>query len=370
MPEPSIHDILFNSFPASGKVEWLQRASFELPDKNPVENLAWQIDGLKFYPYYAKSDLKEIENQKNFQGPLVYTNAGWQNTPELIVKDEQSANENALKYLAGGADAILFNVSDREDFDIERLLEKINWNFCALSFMTNDTKIATKIFQYATQKNYDPSKLSGSIFWKSLPEHKELKALIGNARWTPHPIGIIVPPASATTEISTSILQTVQLVDGMTDMGIKMETIFRSISLSLTCDENFFITIAKLKALRSLWYQLSQSLEIRGYMPDDLHIHCRSQNHVEEQYDPHGSMIQNTVQALSAVLGGCNALTLPSGEANEMSQRVALNVSNILKEESHIDKVADPLAGSYAIENFVYELSKAAWKDFQNNLQA
>ena len=370
MPEPSIHDILFDSFPASGKVEWLQRASLELPDKNPVENLTWQIDGLKFYPYYAKSDLKEIEDQKNFHGPLVYTSAGWVNTPEVTVIDERSSNANALKYLAAGADGILFNVIDREGFDIESLLQKINWNFCALSFMTNDTKIATKIFEYATQKNYDPSKLGGSIFWKSLPDPKELKSVIENTRCTLHLIGIIVPPASAIKEISTSIRQAVQLMDAMTDMGINRETVFRSISLSLTCDENFFITIAKLKALRSLWYQLSQAFEIQGYVPDDLHIHCRSQNHVEEQYNPHGSMIQNTVQALSAVLGACNALTLPSGEANEMSQRVALNVCNILKEESHIDKVADPLAGSYAMENFVYEISKAAWKDFQNNLQA
>jgi methylmalonyl-CoA mutase len=368
MPEPSIHDILFDSFPASGKEDWLRRASLELPDKNPVENLIWQNDGLKFYPYYVKADLKEIENAKNFNTPS-YGKAGWLNTPEIAVIHEQSANEKALEYLMGGADGILFDVSDLRDFDIDGLLKKINWNFCIISFVTTDTKIATKIFEYAAEKNYDPSKLNGCIFWKSLPGNKELDNATGIRFPKCHTLGIIVPPASAVKEISTCIQQSVLLMDAMTDMGIDRAIIFRSISLSLTCDENFFITIAKLKALRALWYQLSQAFEVLGYSPTDLHIHCRSRNEVEEKYQPHGSMIKNTVQALSAILGGCNALTLPSeGVNNVMIQRIALNVSNILKEESHLDKVANPLAGSYAIENLVHELSKAAWKDFQNHL--
>ena len=52
-----------------------------------------------------------------------------------------------------------------------------------------------------------------------------------------------------------------------------------------------------------------------------------------------------------------------------MIQRIALNVSNILKEESHLDKVTHAVAGAYAIENIVNELSKAAWTDFQHQLR-
>ena len=60
-----------------------------------------------------------------------------------------------------------------------------------------------------------------------------------------------------------------------------------------------------------------------------------------ENFHPHGNMIKNTTDALSAVLGGCNALTLcAEDEDSEMTNRIALNVSNILKEESHLDKVS------------------------------
>ena len=88
-------------------------------------------------------------------------------------------------------------------------------------------------------------------------------------------------------------------------------------------------------------------------------------------FQPQGNMIKNTTDALSAVLGGCNALTLCAEEEDsEMTNRIALNVSNILKEESHLDKVTHAVAGAYAIETMVNELAQAAWKDFQNNIRS
>jgi methylmalonyl-CoA mutase N-terminal domain/subunit len=41
---------------------------------------------------------------------------------------------------------------------------------------------------------------------------------------------------------------------------------------------------------------------------------------------------------------------------------------NILREESHLSNVADPMAGAYALESIVDELAIASWKDFQHNV--
>jgi methylmalonyl-CoA mutase len=66
------------------------------------------------------------------------------------------------------------------------------------------------------------------------------------------------------------------------------------------------------------------------------------------------------------VLGECNAITLAIEDPNNWSMvRAALHVSNILREEAHLDKVANGLAGSYAIENMVDTLAREAWTDFQ-----
>lgn len=129
------------------------------------------------------------------------------------------------------------------------------------------------------------------------------------------------------------------------------------------------MTIAKLKALRLLWYQLSQAFELSNYKPGDLHLHTHSENWTSEEFQPHGNMIKSTTGALASVLGGCNSLTLDAeDESNVMMNYVALYVSNILKEESHIDKVCNAVAGAYAIENMVNEFSQAAWKEFQNKV--
>lgn len=372
MAEPTIHNILLESFQSADKAEWLRMASQELGEKNSLEILTWQVDGINFYPYYEKSDVEGLSYLKRnypLSSSTLSETSGWQNIPRIVVITEKEANEKALQYLTLGADGIMFDVTGREEFDIHLLLDKLQWPFCAICFISSDTKIATKILGYTQEKNYDLSELSGSIFWKL-----EKTAALAQSALLPlltkyHSLGIIVASSTPVTEISESLQQAVQLMDVMTDMGITKEIIFRSISLSFTCEENIFLTIAKLRAVRLLWYQISQAFKITNYRPAELYINIRSEKWGSEKFQPHGNMIKNTAHALAAVLGGCNGLTLsPEEEENEMMNRIALNISNILKEESHLDKVADPIAGSYALEKLTQELSEAAWQDFKNNL--
>jgi methylmalonyl-CoA mutase len=70
-------------------------------------------------------------------------------------------------------------------------------------------------------------------------------------------------------------------------------------------------------------------------------------------------MIRQTYQALSAVLAGANVLwvrPLEEEYSTAQERRIARNVSAILKEEAYLDKVQDPVAGSYFLENLVADL--------------
>jgi len=76
-------------------------------------------------------------------------------------------------------------------------------------------------------------------------------------------------------------------------------------------------------------------------------------------------MLRNTSEGMSAVLGGCDALLIHPHDrycrtGNKFSQRIALTVSNLLKEESYFDKVTDPSSGSYYIENLTSQLASNA----------
>lgn len=78
---------------------------------------------------------------------------------------------------------------------------------------------------------------------------------------------------------------------------------------------------------------------------------------VKEAYQPHGNLIYATFAAVAGILGGCDRLTIVPENASHPTQiRVARNVSSILREESFLSKVADPLAGSYFIDSVVEQI--------------
>jgi methylmalonyl-CoA mutase len=81
-------------------------------------------------------------------------------------------------------------------------------------------------------------------------------------------------------------------------------------------------------------------------------------------------MIKSTTASMAAIIGGCDSLSvLPEDETVPLMSRIASNVSNILREESHFDKVADPLAGSYVIADLTDKLAQQAWLHFQNQMK-
>ena len=124
---------------------------------------------------------------------------------------------------------------------------------------------------------------------------------------------------------------------------------------------NYFFEIAKLRAARMLWAQAATAF---GVPPGAARprIHARTALANKSVYDPYTNLLRVSTEALSAVIGGCDALTVVPAR---FSPRLARNVQLILKEECHLDGVADPAGGSYYIEALTDALAREAWKLFQ-----
>jgi hypothetical protein len=77
--------------------------------------------------------------------------------------------------------------------------------------------------------------------------------------------------------------------------------------------------------------------------------------------------ISSTAAAVASVCGGADTLFIAAseGSATAFSRRIARNIQHLLREESYLDRVADPAAGSYYLENLTDHLAKKIWKDFQ-----
>jgi methylmalonyl-CoA mutase len=372
MPNHALLDQLLTSFPKSTKEDWFRAATKEIGGKNPLEQLIWDSsDQITFLPYYDWENKSSLEylNSYAFRFTEGSTSArAWICLPKISIPSNKNSNAVALGHLTNGADGILFDLNQSDKTDLHSLLSEIHWPFCNVSFLvTQLTNLIQHITEYAGKKKYDPKLLAGTIFrisargndFNQLREVEPFKLL--------RVLGIYVPPFSAVREISFALIEATTMMDTLTDAGHSKEFIWRNLSFSLASGKNFLLDIAKQKALRLLLYQVAQAFEVRDYT--EVEINIRVEPWSDERFQPHGNMISGSVAALAAVAGGCDSLTvLPEDENNMTMTRIARNVSNILREESHLNKVADATAGAYAIDNIVDQLAAAAWGEFQRNV--
>ena len=165
--------------------------------------------------------------------------------------------------------------------------------------------------------------------------------------------------------MATILAKTVKQLDQLTGSVEKINQALNAVAFSVSIGTDLFLEIAKLKALRFLWLQIAKAYDPNYISP--IFIHATVKAMKSQDYQPHGNMIQGTTASLSAILGGCDALTVqPVGNPVSITTRVARNVSSILREESHMGKVSDPTAGSYYIEKLTDQLASIAWEKFQH----
>ena len=71
---------------------------------------------------------------------------------------------------------------------------------------------------------------------------------------------------------------------------------------------------------------------------------------------------------MSAVLAGVESLTIDPTEDSDFGKRISRNVQHLLQLESYLDRVADPSAGSYYIEQLTNQIAEAVWQRFRENV--
>ena len=359
-----IADQLSTHFQGASKKDWLEVAQSEIDQPNPLDSLAWTTrDKLQFAPYYDADDITPLSYLQKFHFPDISKEYAaprdWQNLTHLAVIDEKKANERALDHLKHGADGIFFSLT-KQTVNFQSLLHGIEWPYCTVSFFAPDNFSFQSLSQYIFDQKY--TQLSGSIFQRS-PYVKEIPAPGLKSS------GIFVHSSSPTDEIAYALIESVHLIEKALDKKNPMERILGDVAFSIPATGDFLITASKIKALRLLWFQVTQAYGFKLYSPTNLHIHTRAEVWNEETYQPYGTMLKSTIATMAAVAGGTNAHTVYAEQENErMPTRIAQNNSLILKDESHFEKVADPLAGSYVIETMVHEIAKAAWTKFQRQI--
>ena len=364
---PSDH--IFNSFPSSTKEDWLTAAILELAGADPIQKLSSEKGNLKNLPYYDRQDAAALRNFQLKPSSGGFLGArGWYNMPLLVVTNESESNQKVLSELNSGADGIILTINNPTT-DVFTLLDKIEWPYCAISFIGNISgSFINRINTYVAEKAYDETTLVGCVFGYN-PIALQIGSLKLFENWVNfHPLGVTIDKIETPAEeIATAFALAVKQIDFFTNKGLSLKQAIAAHAFKINLTEDFFLNIAKLKAVRILWNNVVRSFDDQNYAP--LFIHAFSTVWLKKEYQPNGNMLAGTTAAMSAILGGCDALTImPEENNNVMMERVARNISSVLREESHLSKVADPTAGSYYLESLINQLCDQAWQLFQKQM--
>lgn len=356
-------------FKPTSKSEWIEKATKDLKGEDVINKYSWQLqDDITIAPYYAKEDIEGLEylellentnaNPNNPDGNI----RAWETQTDIVVTDETQANKEALLALKQGANGINFVIKN-DNIDLKKLLADIFLNYCFISFELKESAsdIIRDYVNYIHSKKYDLKSIQGVI-----RSSNHISKLI-NTTIDLHLLRVINIPCSGTNytdQISAGLTNAAKIYDELRNQGISSTSIFENFSFSLTIGTDYFAEIAKIKALRLLVGKLAETKNINLNL-DEIHIHCIGSSFNDEKYAPHGNMIKGATASMSALLGGANSIkTIPEDALNVMEHRVAQNISSILREESYLGKVADPVAGSYYISNLINEFANRSWQTF------
>ena len=176
--------------------------------------------------------------------------------------------------------------------------------------------------------------------------------------------------ATAVDELAFALATGVEYLRRLEMTNLAPELAGRSSRFIMPVGRDLFMGIAKLRALRSLWGQILGACGVTGDESSPT-IHAVTSPRCLTTRDPWVNMLRATNESFAAVVGGADLITvLPFdsaiGQSDDHAFRLALNTSNVLREEAHLGAVSDPAAGSYFVENLTHELALSAWKKFQH----
>lgn len=149
------------------------------------------------------------------------------------------------------------------------------------------------------------------------------------------------------------------------EKGLDINVFAKRLSFFFNCHNNFFEEIAKFRAARRMWANITKSLGATDEKAQMLRFHTQTGGSTLTAQQPLNNVIRVSNQAMAAVLGGTQslhtngydeALSLPT----EAAAKIALRTQQIIAFESGVTDTVDPLAGSYFVESLTDEIEAAA----------
>lgn len=395
----------FEEFPPISTEEWEAVIKDDLEGNDYKEKLRWHTgEGVQPLAFYRREDLQRLGRS----APITHiTNHPWEVREPIYGTTPKEGNQAAHKALDRGADALQLSLRIYDS-------GKNNLELAGppLQNQADFTSLMDGIPLDQTPLHIDAGFISPALlgmFWHEI-RHQSLSAgdIRGTLCFDPianrlsgshpkpgdlsnelsllasfvrrhlpniRPLGMDTRiyhhcGASIVQELGFGLASATEILTILTENDFSIDEAAGQLHFTLAVGSNYFLEIAKIRALRLLWKNLLGAFEGN---PEKMpaYIHAETSRWNKTVYEPYSNMLRTSTEGMSAVIGGCDALTVlpfdePIRQPGNFSRRISRNAQIIMREEAHLHKVQDAAAGSYYIEQLTNDLARKAWQLFQS----
>lgn len=333
---------LFSEFNSTTAAQWKEQLVKDLKGID-YNTLVWKTNsGIEVQPFYTK------ENLNSAPAPL-FTKNDWAICEAIDVKNEKVSNAHALNALQNGASGLVFHISQKTDFSTLLKGVSIEHIYTLFKVCADQEKELTAFLSSVNKGN------------NCFIECDEL--LNGKINASKNTVSI---DATLYQEAGSNTIHELAFTIAHLNEYLTLSSDIKNIHLSISVGGDFFMEIAKIRALRKLVHFLLSQYSCKA----EIHIHAQTTSINKSAIDSYNNMLRSTTEAMSASIGGSDSiLVLPFdiafNDSSDFSLRMARNQQLILKDESYLNAVADISAGSYYIETLTETLCEKSWEEFK-----
>ncbi|HUC62701.1 MAG TPA: methylmalonyl-CoA mutase [Alphaproteobacteria bacterium] len=409
-------------FPPKSLEDWEAAAADELKGARS-SSLVWETaEGLKVKPLYTAADLAALEDVASMPGfapylrgprATMYANRPWTVRQYGGFSTAEATNAFFKKNLQGGQTglSVAFDLATHRGYDSDHprvvgdvgkagvaidsvedmkiLFRDIPLDKVSVSMTMNGAvlPVLASFIVAGEEQGVAAAKLSGTIQNDILKEFMVRNTYI----YPPEPSMRIVADiieytakempkfnsisisgyhmqeagATAVQELAFTLADGLEYVRAARSRGLDIDEFAPRLSFFFAIGMNFFMEIAKLRAARVLWARMMKPFQPKNPVSLALRTHCQTSGVSLTEQDPYNNIVRTTIEAMAAVLGGTQSLhTNAFDEALALptpaSARIARNTQLIIRDETGIPKVIDPLGGSFYVEALTASLGAAA----------
>ena len=399
---------LLKDFPAISAQAWKDKIIADLKGADFDKKLVWRTnEGFNVQPFYRREDLKGLKTTTSAPGQFPYVR-GTRETNEWAIRQNvcacqnaRKANAKALEILNKGITSLGFCL-DKERLNyryIKNLLNDIridivpvNFTVCACAapelarilvrYIGREYK-GTPLKNFVGSINVDPMKsmlLKGKALGREHVTEKIVATVNASKSLTGYRVvgvnSVILNNAGAycAQELAYALAWGVEYMTMMTEAGVANYVAARNIRFNMGIGGNYFMEIAKFRAGRMLWAKIVESYKNPTFTSAlkeaaKMNVSAETSKFNMTVFDAYVNLLRSQTETMSAALAGVDEITVTPFDVTyerptDFSERIARNQQLLLKEEAHFDKITDPSAGSYYIENLTYSIAQEAWKQF------